>query len=137
MTTAQTNEQLASSTAARADGQRERLVTALQAWQKARDEAARYNRNLLQYAASIAAVLGIGAGSGGLFAVANSLPEAHGDIAVIGLMAAAGVAAVIAVPLVLLLAWAFRKRGQAETAAVSRMNDLIEIDPKRFPAGEE
>lgn len=137
MTTARTDEQLTGTTTAQTNGQRAQLVSALQAWQKARDAANRYNRNLLQYAASIAAVLGIGAGSGGIFAVADSLPEAQGDIAVIGLVASVAVAGGIAAPILLLLVGTFWKRGRAERDAASRMDDLIAIDPKRFPATAE
>lgn len=137
MTTARTDEQLTGTTTAQTNGQRAQLVSALQAWQKARDAANRYNRNLLQYAASIAAVLGIGAGSGGIFAVADSLPEAQGDIAVIGLVASVAVAGGIAAPILLLLVGTFWKRGRAERDAASRMDELIAINPERFPAGAE
>jgi len=47
-----------------------RKVDALQNWHAATDGASRSNRNLLQYAAGIAALLGISAGSGGVFAIA-------------------------------------------------------------------
>lgn len=46
---------------------------ALRDWRLAREAADRANRNVLQYAAGLAAVLGIGGGTGGLVAVANSL----------------------------------------------------------------
>ncbi|MEX1252731.1 MAG: hypothetical protein WEE64_00170 [Dehalococcoidia bacterium] len=51
-------------------------VTELRAWHCAREQAARHNRNLLQYAAGIATVLGITAGSSSVFAIAGSLQSA-------------------------------------------------------------
>lgn len=51
------------------------LVSELQGWHRAKDQATRYNRNLLQYAAAIAAVFGIGAGGGGIIAVAGALSQ--------------------------------------------------------------
>ena len=51
------------------------FVVALQGWHKAKEAATRYNRNLLQYGATVAAALGIEAGSGGIIAIANSLPK--------------------------------------------------------------
>src|SRR5207248_652263 len=52
-------------------------VEALQGWRLAQEAASRSNRNLLQYGAGIAAILGIAAGSGGILAVANSLQKAQ------------------------------------------------------------
>ena len=56
--------------------QDDQLHRALQGWHQAQETAKRHNRNLLQYGAGIAAVTGIGAGSGGILAVANALENA-------------------------------------------------------------
>ena len=54
------------------------LVQALQGWQIAKERANRANRDLLRFAAGITAVLGILAGSGGIFAVASSAATTTG-----------------------------------------------------------
>jgi len=51
------------------------IVQGLRGWTRAKEAASRYNRNLLQFGAGIAAVLGIEAGSGGIFALANSIVD--------------------------------------------------------------
>jgi hypothetical protein len=61
------------------DAYPESLVHELQAWRIAREAASRCNRNLLQYAAGLAAVLGISAGGGGMIAVASALETKLGE----------------------------------------------------------
>jgi hypothetical protein len=123
--------------------QRQRLITELQGWHTAREAAGRYHRNLLQYAGGIAAVLGIGAGSGGVFAVAGSLARANDESqslpywAAIVLMVVAGIAALASVFLMALLIHAFRQRRRAEATADSHLAELIGLRPERFlPSGE-
>jgi hypothetical protein len=48
---------------------RKQWIAELLAWKLGMERAARYNRNLLQYGASIAAFLGISAGGGGILEV--------------------------------------------------------------------
>ena len=53
----------------------EELVTTLREWRGAREAASRSNRNLLQYGAAFAALMGILTGVGGVVAVAMSVAE--------------------------------------------------------------
>ena len=54
----------------------EAKIPELQGWHRAKESASRHNRNLLQYAAAIAVVLGVEGGSGGILAVALALWKA-------------------------------------------------------------
>ncbi len=119
------------------------LVPALQGWHRAKDEASRYNRNLLQYAAGIAAVLGIGAGSGGLFAVAGALIRTEEtsrslpDWAFVILVVAGIVVGVLSLILLAFLAIAFSRRRTAEQHADGYLARLIEVDPDRSWSKDE
>ncbi len=119
------------------------LVPALQGWHRAKEEARRYNRNLLQYAAGIAAVLGIGAGSGGLFAVAGALIRTEEtsrslpDWAFVILVIAGSVVGVLSIILLAFLGIAFFRRRKAEQDADGYLARLIEVDPDRFWSKEE
>src|SRR4029453_9222519 len=92
------------------------VVQALQGWQIARERSSRPNRNLLQFGAGITAVLGLVAGSGGLFGVANALTTTEGsqlfplDLLKVFMV----IGFVLAVVLGLLLVGAFRERRQQE-----------------------
>ena len=111
-------------------------VAALQAWRKATDVAERSNRDLLQYGAGIAALLGISAGSGGVFAVAESLhgAETGGSpwwalaILVVVLVIAFVASAVMAG----LLVQAYNRRESAERAADAALLELIGLGPEHF-----
>ena len=119
------------------------FVPALQGWHLAKERARRYNRNLLQYAAGIAAVLGIGAGSSGLFAVAGALIRTEEtsrslpDWAFVILAVAGGVVGVLSIILLAFLAIAFSRRGTAEQDADLAQARLIDLDPDRFWPKEE
>ncbi len=130
-------------------------ITELQGWHREKEAASRHNRNLLQYAGALAAVLGIQAGSGGIFAIAialmnagpslpdwlpsipqwvTSLPEAVKWVFVgVGI---AGAAAPVAL-LVIFLIRALRYRQEAERQADDHRHNLIAIDPTLFPLEKE
>ncbi len=114
------------------------LVSALQGWHRAKDQATRYNRNLLQYAAAIAAVLGIGAGGGGIIAVAGALSQIDegsqsvADWAKWILVVVAIVVSTASVILVSLLVRAFRLRRAAEYLADEHLAKLIDLQPDHF-----
>ena len=55
------------------DGSGEDWVAELASWRILEEQAARLNRNLLQYAASMAAMFGIFAGSGSVLALAEAV----------------------------------------------------------------
>lgn len=126
-----------------APDQRRRLVIELQSWHGAREAASRYNRNLLQYAGGIAAVSAIGAGSGGVFAVAGSLAKANDKSqslpawAALVLIVVAATVVIATVTLTALLVRAFRMRRAAETTADGHLTELIALRPERFLPREE
>src|SRR5436309_2859504 len=112
-------------------------VEAMQGWRLAQEAASRSNRNLLQYGAGIAAVLGIAAGSGGVLAVANSLHKAQDASAQLpGLAALFVVVDVVTFLLTLilfgLLLDAFTRRRDAEAQADKYMKRLIEFEYDHF-----
>jgi NADH:ubiquinone oxidoreductase subunit K len=116
---------------------RQELVEALQGWHRARASAGRYNRNLLQYGAGIAAVLGIEAGSGGIFAIANSLGAVGGEVslpvwAVFTLVIIGVLAAAVTIILAILLVDTYRRREAAESEAARCHDKLIALEPDRF-----
>ena len=106
-------------------------------WYQAREDVRRHNRNLLQYAGAIAAVIGIGSGSGGILAVANAI-NTGGDAIVGGvnvlyvLLAAGSLALLLALP----LGWALWQRGRAEARKADRLVKLMLIDPAFNPPQE-
>ena len=116
--------------------QAKRKAAALQNWHMASDAASRSNRNLLQYAAGIAALLGISAGSGGVFAVAESLQStSRGGSPWWAAAILAGVAAFAAVAGLVMLFFllkAYVQRRSAEDEADRYLRELIEMDPDRF-----
>jgi hypothetical protein len=106
----------------------------LSGWRVALAQAERANRNLIQYAAAFAAVLGIGAGSGGVFAMAKAINKS-GDGQLVPdwvLTGAFIVAAVTAVVLVCLLWSAYRNRRRAERSADQHYGGLIQKRPELF-----
>ena len=110
-------------------------IPELQGWHRAKERARRYNRNLLQYAAALTALLGIGGGSGAVVAVGISFSGLSGGearwVLVIAIVVAA-VVALIALALIYLLIRAFRLRRDAELDAINFLASLIERDPERF-----
>lgn len=129
-----------------AAGPNPEFVEALQGWHHAREEASRHNRNLLQYAGGIIAVLSIGAGSGSVFALAGSLSQASEDSQALPdwaasiLAVAAAVVVVFTVALTLLLIRSFIQRHNSERAVDHWRAELITQAPERFmpgPAEEE
>jgi hypothetical protein len=113
------------------------LVQELQTWRLARESASRCNRNLLQYAAGLAAVLGISAGGGGMIAVASALQTKLGeDTGLLQLDTLVGsmVVATILTGLVLLvlLVGTFRHRQAAERLSDEHLTRLIALAPQWF-----
>ena len=117
------------------DEERARMVPIVQAWLEAKDKSERYNRNLMQYGAAIAAVLSILAGSGGIFAVANALRMEGGSLPfwawiILGVITVVGIAALFL--LLILLFFSFLRRKEAEADAVRERGNLIAQDHTRF-----
>ena len=111
-------------------------VTALQGWHHANERAARFNRNLMQFAGGLAALLGISGGSAAVAATGISV-ERLGDGAarwvVFGFATAiAIVIALTALTLVYQMLRAYRLRLQAEVSAGRFLDSLIRQDPERF-----
>ena len=118
--------------------QRSERVKTLQGWHQAKEEAMRYNRNLLQYAASIAAVFGVAAGSSGILAVADSLAKSgEPNQWIPAILALVGFFLAIAAMLAVFLFGAFRRRGAAEREVDSHLARLIELDPDHFMPAKE
>jgi len=117
----------------------ERWVQDLEDWHLAREEANRYNRNLLQYGAAVAAVFGIGAGSGSVLALANAQTEEGENMALLwGAIGLAGAVLVFSVILAFLLVAAFQQRRSAERRADESHRKLVRHAPERFlPKQEE
>jgi hypothetical protein len=119
------------------------LSAELRGWHLAKEAASRHNRNLLQYGAGIAAVLGIEAGSGGVFAIANGLTKVGGASASLpwwtwvilgGVSIVAGTTFAI---LVGFLVRAFLLRRAAEQKADDHLAKVIALAPDRFLPREE
>ncbi len=113
----------------------EAVKIALRDWHTSKDEANRYNRNLLQYAAALAALLGISGGSGAVAAVGISVSKLDGDDA-LWILILAGVVglivAIIAAVLIRYLICAFRQRSKAEKQENVSLRELIGLIPDRF-----
>lgn len=117
-------------------------VPYLKTWHRAKERGRRFNRNLLQYAGALAALLGIGGGAGSVLAVALSVvaKEDGADDWMFWLLGSlAAVVGVIVVPLVLYMRRAFRLRLEAEVEANNALDELIKLEPERFwpPVGQE
>ena len=117
----------------------ESWVPELQAWKLSLEHAERANRNLLQDAAGIAALLGIQAGSGGVFALAQAVTVAKDgattfvpDDIMRVLLIAAAVGAALSLGLAVLLVRAFWARHRAEADADEHLAKLIEAKPDHF-----
>ena|SRR5437763_15423594 len=110
------------------------IVRALQGWQIAKERANRANRDLLQFAAGITAVLGIVAGSGGIFAVATAVTPTQGaqlfSIDVLKTLMAVGFA--LAAVLALMLVGSFQKRRREEHTMDEFLTSLIALRPDAF-----
>jgi hypothetical protein len=119
---------------------RRQWVTELAAWKLAVERAGRYNRNLLQYGASIAAFLGISAGGGGILALAKAVTMTQGEkagqllsVEALQIVIALGVVGLIgAAVLCFLLYRAFRARSSAEADADEHLETLVRLRPENF-----
>ena len=110
----------------------------LRGYHLAREEATRHNRNLLQYGAAIATALGIGAGSGSIFALADSVAKTQDsavslpDWAVALLAGLVAILALAVVVLLFLLYGTFMLRRRAEQDMDTHLSRLIDADPARY-----
>ncbi len=125
----------------RADGTpsvAEPWIAELRAWKLSIEHAERANRNLRQHAAGIAALLGIQAGSGGVFALAQAVTVAGEksqfvpDEVMRVLIVAGAAGAALSLSLGALLVGAFRARRSAEAEADKHLARLIEAKPLHF-----
>jgi hypothetical protein len=110
----------------------------LKRYHVAYERAARRNRDMLQWGAAMTAVLGIAIGTGGIFALADSIATAnksHG-IPDLALKAVFWGGLAIAALLLLQLINAFHLRSRAESQADDAMSRLIDLDPDRYPPKE-
>jgi len=108
-------------------------VEALRSYTLAKEAARRHNRNLLQFAASFAAALGVESGSWGIMAVANSLENGGTSSWLVGLLLGImGITGVIAIGMSYLLARAYTQREEAEKQVACHLSKLIELDPRDF-----
>lgn len=112
----------------------ERDTDARAAWYDARDRAKRADRNLLQYAGAIAAVLGIGSGSGGLLAVAAALRDSGSLVPEWIFYALASAAVAMAISLTLPLLMTLRLRGDAEDEMRERLPAALREDSTFDPS---
>jgi hypothetical protein len=123
-------------------------------WRLAQDAAGRANRNMLQAAAAIAAIIGIEAGAGGIFKLAEALQvNAEGGDQLVAANAvqtpaaaplllgswatwvpqvAAGIGLIFAVLLLVFLCSSAVHRVWAERATDRRLDELLRLDAGRF-----
>jgi hypothetical protein len=113
------------------------LLRTLQGYQLAKEQASRCNRNLLQYGAAIATILGISAGSGSIFALAESVGQTEGtgglpSWAVGMLVGELMIVGLLMLVLLTVLYRTFSKRDQAEREADNYLSTLIALGPDRY-----
>ncbi len=107
----------------------------MQGWRLAKERARRYNRNLLQYAGGVVALLGIGSGTAAVAAVAQGLGEL--DLPWEAIVSIAAVVGLVFLFLSIFLLRAFWLRGEAERDVAEHLSKLIALDPDRFWSSEE
>ncbi len=110
-------------------------VTALQGWHHANERAARFNRNMMQFAGGLAALLGISGGSGAVAAVsfsAKGLGPAELWVVFGFAITIAIVVVLAALTLIYQMLQAYRLRLKAEVSAGRFLDSLIRQDPKHF-----
>ncbi|HLF04267.1 MAG TPA: hypothetical protein VI855_03530 [Dehalococcoidia bacterium] len=110
------------------------LIEALQIWNRAKESANRYNRDLLQYGAMIAGAVGMVAGAGGLTALAGAGGRLPWWAALQLAVLAVAALVVIAAGVVLLLR-TYRLREKSENETEQAMDRLIELRPDQFLPG--
>ena len=114
------------------------IVAPLQEWHGATEAASRNNRNLIQYGAALAGLIGIEAGFGGVVAVALSVADSAQDGPLYGWVIGLAVAGfILGVMLAVLVVRAFHERHAAEQRADAAMRTLITHMPDRFLPGTE
>ena len=104
------------------------------AWNIARGKAERANRNLLQYGGALAGMLGISAGSSGIWAIVKAMPNGCDflDRFYYCFVGAFCGASIFLGFLFLGLVASFRKRGQYELEAEQYLKKIIALYPERF-----
>lgn len=108
-------------------------IEALSGWHASRDRAQRLNRNLLQYAAAFAAILGIEAGAEGMFRVAQGLRTAQTASPSTEVELVLRLGLTLSIVLAGLLLLTFIRRALAERAAEEYRAVLIRKRPELFP----
>ena len=114
-------------------GKVEDLISGLQGWHLAREKANRRNRNMLQYAAGVAALVGVGSGTGGINQVAKALSAQKDVVVDLGWMQSLAFFEVAgAVALIVPLVFAYLQRRAAEQDMERHLARLIALVPSRF-----
>ena len=121
-----------STQASQADPLPPETVEALRSWTLTKEAARRCDRNLLQFAASFAAALGVEASSAGVIAVASGLGTGIPDWLKWLMLGIMGITGLIAIGMSLLLARAYTERQKAEKEADFALSRLIELSPHEF-----
>ena len=109
-----------------------------------RELADRANRNMMQFGAATAAILGIGAALVGLLATADAIVinaadsngEPPNEIRLFVMYLVVGIFAISLVS-ALLTVFAYTIRGRAENRAAKHLNTLILLEPKSFLPNSE
>jgi hypothetical protein len=103
-------------------------------WNEAKAKADRANRNLLQYGGALAAMLGISAGSSGIWAIVKAMPSGSSflDQFIPCFVTAFCGAGMFGGFLFLGLLNSFRTRGKFEREADELMTHLVKLYPDRF-----
>ena len=103
-------------------------------WNAAKAKAERANRNLLQYGGALAAMLGISAGSSGIWAIVKAMPSDSSflDQFLPCFVAAFCGAGLFVGVLFLGLLNSYRSRGQFEKQADEYLAQIVKMYPERF-----
>lgn len=103
------------------------------AWNAAKAKAERANRNLLQYGGALAAMLGISAGSSGIWAIVKAMPSSDFLEPFVPCFVAAFCGAGLFVGILFLgLVNSFRNRGKFERQADEYFAQIVKLYPERF-----
>ena len=106
-------------------------------WQIAKDRANRYNRNLLQFGAAIAGVVGIFAGSAGVFAMAQRIQTTSDPSLTWTLACLTSAGTFFFLILLIGLMGSFNARNRYEKMAEETLRQIVLHDPNRFLPNKE
>jgi protein-S-isoprenylcysteine O-methyltransferase Ste14 len=101
-------------------------------WHIAREKADRLNRNLLQYGAAMAAVIGVFGASGGVFALAFSVQREGAELPLGIVWTTVAIGLLLFVILGGFLISAFRERGKREREVEEKFEQISREDPDAF-----